>query len=257
VRRLSIPIGRVLGVRLSLHASWFLVFGLVVWVTVSEFNRLYPRLGEPTRLAMGLLTGIAFFVCLTAHELAHSVVARRFGIRVRGITLFMFGGVAEIEGEVPSPSREFAIALVGPATSVLLGGVFALLAEYVAELDWPAAEGVLGTLALVNLGIALFNLVPGLPLDGGRILRAALWRLTGDYFRATRIASVGGRLLVVALGGLGVFLALTGDLLGLWYVPMAVFLWFLVRSVSRHSPPPSRPALALGDREDQASGSGP
>jgi Zn-dependent protease len=257
VRRLSIPIGRVLGVRLALHASWFLVFGLVVWVTVSEFDGLYPRLGEPVHLAMGLVTGIAFFVCLTVHELAHAVVARRFGIHVRGITLFMFGGVAEIEGEVPSPSQEFAVALVGPATSILLGGVFALLAVGATDLGWPATEGVLGTLALVNLGVALFNLVPGLPLDGGRILRAALWRLTGDHVRATRIASTGGRLLAVGLGGLGVVLPIMGDPFGLWYVPMAVFLWFLVRSASRQTLPAPRPALALGDREGQATESGP
>jgi Zn-dependent protease len=257
VRRLSIPIGRVLGVPLALHASWFLVFGLVAWVAVSEFDDLYPRLGQPIHLAMGLVTGIAFFVCLTVHELAHAVVARRFGIHVRGITLFMFGGVAEIEGEVPSPSQEFAVALVGPATSILLGGVFALLAVGATELGWPATEGVLGTLALVNLGVALFNLVPGLPLDGGRILRAALWRLTGDHLRATRIASAGGRLLAIALGGLGVLLTITGDPFGLWYIPMAVFLWFLVRSASRQTLPAPRPALALGDHEGQATESGP
>lgn len=257
MRRLSIPLGHVLGVRLSLHASWFPVFGVVLWATVSEFDDLYPWLGAPTHLAMGLLTTIAFFVCLTGHELSHSVVGRRLGIRVRGITLFMFGGVAEIEGEVPSPSREFAIALVGPAASILLGGLAALLAEYAAVRRWPAVEGVLGTVALVNLGLALFNLFPGLPLDGGRILRAALWRTTGDRDRATRIASIGGRLLVLALACLGILLVGRGDAFGLWYVPMAVFLWFLVRAADRRASPRARPALALGGREDKASEPGP
>jgi Zn-dependent protease len=247
----------VFGVRLALHASWFLVFGLVAWVTVSEFRDLYPGLAGSTHLAMGLVTGIAFFACLTAHELAHAVVARRFGIRVRGITLFMFGGIAEIEGEVPSPAQEFAVALVGPATSILLGAVCALASTGATRLDLPWAEGVLGTLAVVNLGVALFNLVPGLPLDGGRILRAGVWRLTGDRGRATRLASIGGRILAVALAALGIFLALTGDPLGLWYVPMAVFMWFLVGSANRSTPVPRRGALALGDREGQASEPGP
>lgn len=257
MRRLSLPIGRVLGVRLALHASWFLVFALVVWASVLAFDDLYPRLGGPTHLAMALVTGILFFVCLTAHELAHAVVARRFGIRVRGITLFMFGGIAQIEGEVPSPGREFAVALVGPATSVLLGGLFALSADGATQLHLRWAEGVLAMLAVVNLGVALFNLVPGLPLDGGRILRAGLWRMTGDRRRATRIASIGGRVLAIALAGLGLFLASTGDPFGLWYVPMAVFLWFLVGSASRVEPPTQQGALALGNHEGEASQSGP
>jgi len=248
MRRLRIPIGRLLGVRLSIHASWFLVFGLVTWATVGAYAEVYPRLGGRAHAVMGLVTGLAFFVCLTIHELAHAVVARRFGIHVRGITLFLFGGVAEIEGEVPSPAREFAVALVGPATSIALGGVLALGSAGAANLHWPAVEGVLGTLALVNLGVAVFNLVPGLPLDGGRLLRAVLWRLMGSYRRATRIASAGGRVVAAALVLLGLVLAATKDLVGLWYVPMGAFLWFLAGSSGRERPAttPVAGALALG-----------
>ena len=115
MRRFRIPIGRVFGIRLSLHASWFLVFALVTWTTVVAYGDAYPRLPGAERAAMGVVTGIAFFACLLANEISHAMVARRFGIRIRGIMLFMFGGVAEIEGEVPSPAREFAVALVGPA----------------------------------------------------------------------------------------------------------------------------------------------
>lgn len=254
MRRLDLRVGSVLGIGLSLHASWFLVLALVVWVTMNGFAEIYPELSSPVRFAMGLVSGLAFFVCLTVHELAHAVTARRFGIRVRGITLFLFGGVAEIDGEVPTPSQEFAVALVGPAVSLALGSAFALATTWASSGGWPVVEGVLGTLALVNLGVAVFNLIPGLPLDGGRVLRAGLWRLTGSYTRATRVAAAGGELLAALLIALGLFLALAGhEPAGLWYVPMGVFLWFLARSAGRRRRPPLDPgALALGDREGQA-----
>ncbi len=247
--------GRLFGIRLSLHLSWFLVFGLVTWVTISEFGDIYPRLGSPAHIAMGVVAGLTFFACLLAHELAHALIARRFGVGVSGITLFMFGGVAEIAGEVPSPSSEFAVALVGPATSIALGGLFGVASAAASSLRWPAAEGVLTTLALVNVGVALFNLIPGLPLDGGRLLRAGLWRLTGSHRRATRVASGGGRVVAVLLAGLGTYLSVTGDLFGLWYVPMAAFLWLLAAG-SEKGPAtvPAVPgALAWGGREGQAS----
>src|SRR5258705_13897880 len=110
MRRYRIPVGTVAGIRLWVHASWFLVLGLVTWVTTVQFGEIYPGMGAEERAAMGVVTGIAFFACLTAHELSHSFVARRFGIAVKGITLFMFGGVAEIDGEVPTPGREVAVA---------------------------------------------------------------------------------------------------------------------------------------------------
>ncbi len=193
VRRFRLPIGRILGIRLYLHASWFLVLGLVVWVSARVFAQAYPELPGGERGAMALITGLAFFAGLALHEVSHAVVARRFGIVVRGITLFVFGGVAEIEGEVPTPGHEFAVALVGPATSITLAAFLALLAMGASGLDRAGAEGVLYTLAAVNLGVALFNLIPGLPLDGGRLLRAGIWRWTGDFARATRIAALGGR----------------------------------------------------------------
>lgn len=257
MRRAQLRIGNVLGVELSLHASWVLVFGLVVWATASGFGEIYPDLSAAVRVSMGVVTGAIFFVCLTVHELAHAVTARRFGIRVRGITLFLFGGVAEIEGEVPTPSREFAVALVGPAVSLVLGGAFGLVTLWAARL--PVLEGVAGTLALVNLGVAVFNLVPGLPLDGGRLLRAGLWRLTGSYTAATRIASAGGIVVAAGLVALGIWIAVfAGELAGLWYVPMGVFLLLLARSAGRRpAPSQNQGALAWGDREGQAAQSGP
>jgi Zn-dependent protease len=251
VHRASIRIGSALGIRLSLHATWFLVLALVAWATARGFGDIYPDLTPWVRAAMGLVTGFAFFACLTVHELAHAVTARRFGIRVRGITLFVFGGVAEIEGEVPTPAREFAVALIGPAVSLGLGAAFALATTWAG--DVPAIEGVLGTLALVNLGVALFNLIPGLPLDGGRLLRAGLWWLSGSRERATTIAAGAGVVVAAALTAFGVLLATWGgEPAGLWYVPMGAFLWFLARSSRRRRPPEHAAGLALGDREGQA-----
>jgi Zn-dependent protease len=253
---LRVHIGRLFGIQLWLHASWFVVFGLVTWLATSEFGDLYPHRSSPVHLGMALTTGAAFFGCLTLHELAHALVSRRFGIEVRGITLFMFGGVAEIEGEIDAPATEFAVALIGPAISLSLGAMFGLLALFASDRAWSVVEGVAGTLALVNLGVALFNLVPGLPLDGGRLLRAWLWHLWDDRRRATQVASNGGLVVAVALGGFGVITALNGGLFGLWYVPMSVFLWFLARA-SRRAVPVSVGALALTDREGQAARSRP
>jgi Zn-dependent protease len=250
VRRYRIPVGTIAGIRLWVHASWFIVLGLVMWVTTVQFGEVYPGMSAAERVAMGAITGVAFFACLTAHEVSHALVARRFGITVNGITLFLFGGVAEIDGEVPTPAREFAVALVGPATSVAIGSVAGLLAAAAAALGWAGAEGVLFTLAVVNLGVAVFNLIPGLPLDGGRILRAGLWRATGSFETATKVAAAGGRVLAVALVVLGVVTAIAGDVIGLWYVPMGAFLWLLARSASSAGVPGMTAALALDPRED-------
>jgi Zn-dependent protease len=252
--RWRLRIGRVRGIDLWIHPSWLLVFTLVTWAAWSGYAELYPAIGRPARGAMAVVTGFAFFACLTAHELAHATVARRFGIHVLGITLFLFGGVAEIRGEVPTPAREFAVALAGPALSVLLGGLFG--AGALSTGAHPTLEGVFVTLSLVNLGVAVFNLVPGLPLDGGRILRAALWRRWGDHRRATRVAAAGGNVLAVALGLLGIGLVASGEPFGLWYLPMAVFLWFLARSAA-HGRAPDPGALALDRREGEAPQPGP
>jgi Zn-dependent protease len=257
VRRIRIPAGRVLGIRLWLHWSWFVVLGLVVYLTTVDFGAFYPTMPVAERLVMGIVTGHAFFACLAAHELAHAVVARRFGVRVRGITLFLFGGVAEIEGELPTPATEFAVALVGPATSVAIGSVFGLLSLLARDAGWAGAEGVLLTLALVNLGVTLFNLVPGLPLDGGRLLRAGIWRATGDFARATRVAAAGGQILAVVLAAGGTTLALTGTPQALWYVPMGVFVWTLARGAGRVRAPGETAALAFDRRDGHPSQPGP
>jgi Zn-dependent protease len=251
VRRFRVRVGSLLGIPLWIHVSWFAVLGLVVWSVTVEFGAALPELPLVERSAMALLTGVAFFACLALHEVAHAVVARRFGVRVRGITLFLLGGVAEIEGELPSPGSEFAVAFAGPATSVAIASALALGAGWADRLGWTGAEGVLFTLAVVNLGVAVFNMVPGLPLDGGRILRAAIWRRTGSFVRATRVAAVGGRVVAASLVAIGIGVTLAGDPVALWYVPMGVFIWFLARASGRAAPPVEGGALAL-TREGEA-----
>ncbi|HEY7401446.1 MAG TPA: site-2 protease family protein [Actinomycetota bacterium] len=252
--RFRIPIGRVLGIRISVHATWFVVLTFVASGAVIAFGEGFPELPFNERLAMGLVTGVGFFACLLLHELAHAVVARRFGVEVHRITLFLFGGVAEIEGEVPTPQGEFAVALAGPATSLTLGCMLGLAAAWASGRSLTGAEGVLVALAAGNAVVALFNLVPGLPLDGGRLLRAGLWRVTGDFTRATRVAAGAGRLLGVLVLVAGVVLLATGHAVGIWNAAMGVFLWLLAGRSGRAAPP--REALALPD-EGQAAQPGP
>jgi len=247
MHRFRIPVGRVLGIQLWLHASWFLVAGLAVWAISTAFRQGFPGLPATERALMGLLTAACFFGCLVTHELAHAIVARRFGVQVRGITLFLLGGVAEIEGELPTPAKEFAVALAGPATSLALGAAFALLWQLSVSARWTGAEGVTYTVAAVNLGVAVFNLVPGLPLDGGRLLRAGLWRRSGSFAKATRTAAAAGRLVAVLLAAVGLLAAIAGDPTGLWYVPMGGFIFLMARSAGRAEPPTPGGALAWSD----------
>jgi Zn-dependent protease len=251
VHRFRLRVGRLLGIPLWIHVSWFAVLGLVVWSVTVEFGAALPELPLVERVAMASITGVAFFACLAVHEVAHAVVARRFGVHVRGITLFLLGGVAEIDGELPSPGSEFAVALAGPATSVAIASALALGSRWADQLGWTGAEGVLFTLSFVNLGVAVFNLIPGLPLDGGRILRAAIWRGTGSFARGTKVAAVGGHVVAVSLVAIGVGTSLAGQLVGLWYVPMGTFIWFLARASGRAAPPVEGGALAL-TREGEA-----
>jgi len=243
MRRFRVRLGSLLGIPLWIHASWVLVLGLAVWASTNAFAEALPRLPLAERLAMASATGIAFFGCLAVHEVAHALVARRFGVRVHGITLFLLGGVAEIEGEIPSPGAEFAVALVGPAASIVLGSAFLLLADRLGS--WVGGQAVAFTLAAVNLGVAVFNLIPGLPLDGGRVLRAVLWRRSGSFVRATRIASRGGAIVAALLAVMGLVIATRGDAIGLWYVLMGAFIWTLARASGRASPPVERRGLAL------------
>lgn len=212
-------LGRMLGIPIELNPSWFLILALVVWSLAAEvFPVWQPGLSAPVYWLAALVSALVLFGSLLLHEMAHSLVSRRYGIEVKRITLFLFGGVSESPEEMPSPKAEFWIAIVGPLTSFALAGLYFALGWVVERAGGPvAASSALGWLGVINAGLALFNLVPGFPLDGGRVLRAAVWAATHDLRKATRWASYGGKAFAMVLIGIGVSRLLAGNWFGgLW-----------------------------------------
>ena len=217
---------RVFGITIRLDASWFLVAVLITWsLARGVFPRTQPGLSGATYWAMGAAGALGLFLSVLVHEFAHALVARRKGIPIRGITLFLFGGVAEMEAEPPSAKAEFLMAGAGPLMTL---GVALLCAGlvYAGGTAWPRpAAGVLGYLTTINLVLAVFNLVPAFPLDGGRMLRAGLWHWKGDLRRATRIAAGIGSGFGLLLIGLGVIAIVTGNFIGgMWWVLIGMFV---------------------------------
>ncbi|HEU5322942.1 MAG TPA: site-2 protease family protein, partial [Methylomirabilota bacterium] len=201
--RATVQIARVAGIPIAIHASWLLVYLLITWtLAVGYFPRALPNLTATTYWVNGLVAALLLFVSVLLHELSHAVVAMAHGLRVRGITLHIFGGVSSLEDEPPGPGAEFQIAVVGPLTS--FGIAAALTAVDVAGVvpDGGAAA-IVGYLVFVNVAVGLFNLIPGFPLDGGRLLRAALWKWQGTLGRATYLASQVGSGVAFALIALG------------------------------------------------------
>jgi Zn-dependent protease len=221
----GIPIGRVLGIRVFLHPTWFVVFFLVTITLSSALGQEHGDWPEALRLALAGGTALLFFLSIFLHELGHSVLALRHHVGVRSITLFIFGGVAVMEKEPATPRAEFEIAIAGPVVSALLALGFSGLAR-VAGAETPAGS-MLGWLSWINFVLALFNLLPGFPLDGGRVLRAFLWARNGDFNRSTRIAANVGQWIAYGFIGLGAVQVLfAGNLMGgLW---QAFIGWFLL-----------------------------
>jgi Zn-dependent protease/predicted transcriptional regulator len=223
-RASGLRIGRVFGIPIYIHPSWFVIFALITFSLATQFTQQHPRWSHAQHWSLGILTSLLFFGSVVFHELAHSAVATRYRIPVASITLFVFGGIARIGREPDSAKQEFNIAIAGPLSSYFLSGVFWLLLRL-----FPQSEmfGALAFwLAWVNFGLATFNLMPGFPLDGGRIFRALVWGLTHSYERATRLAAGSGRLIAYAMIVFGAWHALTGDFIGgLW---IAFIGWFLL-----------------------------
>jgi Zn-dependent protease len=220
----QVTIAEIWGIPISVHASWLIVFALVTWsLAAGYFPTEFPGWSLASYWLLGALTALVFFASILVHELGHSWVALRNGIPIRGITLFVFGGVAQISREPASPGVEFRVALAGPVTSLGLAALFGgawLLMKDVGLVAGPALW-----LGRINLMVGLFNLVPGFPLDGGRLLRAVAWRMTGSFQRATRVASIAGRLVAMGLMGIGLLTVLRGNVLGgVWLLLIG---WFL------------------------------
>jgi Zn-dependent protease len=231
-------LGRIGGVRVGVNWSVLVVFALIAYGLAGQrFPAAYPGQGLAAYVTAGLLTAVVFFASLLAHELAHALVARRNGVSVEGITLWLFGGVAKLQGEADDPAAELRIAGVGPLVSlalgVLFGGLVMLLRPIVGAVGAGGGGGAAGLvlgalfwLAAINVALAAFNVIPAAPLDGGRLLRALWWRLSGDRVTATRRATQAGQVFGWALIILGLWGFLVGQAFGaLW---LALIGWFLL-----------------------------
>ncbi len=224
----SFRLGKIAGIDIYAHLSWFIVLVLLTWSLASGwFVQLFPGWSTPTYWITAFISALLLFVCVLLHELAHSLVAQVHGLTVKNITLFIFGGVATIEEEMKRPGIEFQIAVMGPITSLCLAAIAFLLA-------WPfrgnnsPTEAVLDYLAASNFLLGVFNLIPGLPLDGGRVLRSIAWKITGNIQKSTRIASYAGQAIAFVFILLGIAAFFTGNFFnGLW----SIFIgWFLLNA---------------------------
>jgi Zn-dependent protease/predicted transcriptional regulator len=238
-------LGRLFGIELRVDASWLFIFTLVGWSLTRLFSMWHPDWSLATSIAVALAAALMFFASVLFHELAHSLVARGYGIPVRDITLHLFGGVSNIEKEPPTPLSEFLIAIIGPIVSIGLGVAMIVATSFIidvrpGDVEDPAAMmerlGPISTLLIwlgpVNVTVGLFNLIPGFPLDGGRVLRALVWRISGNLQTATRTASAAGQAVGWFFVALGAAMALgyrvpffgTGLTSGLWLALIGLFL---------------------------------
>jgi Zn-dependent protease/CBS domain-containing protein len=221
----NIRIGTLFGIPFFVNPSWFLILGLVTWTYGNDLAQDFPTLLPGVPLILGLVTGLLLFSSVVAHELGHSWVAIKQGIPVRSITLFLFGGVASIEKEPTTPGNAFWVSIAGPLVSFLLCGLLVIVNSFVAL---PAPLMAISTvLAIINFSLGVFNLIPGLPLDGGNILKAIVWKITGNPYQGVKVASWTGQ----AFGALailsGLIPLLNGNPNRLWNILVG---WFLIQN---------------------------
>jgi Zn-dependent protease/CBS domain-containing protein len=224
----SIRLFRIAGIDIYINVSWIIIVVLLTWsLATGWFTVLYPGWSTATYWLVSLLASLLLFASVLLHELAHSLVARARGLSVKSITLFIFGGVSNIEQEPESPGVEFQMAFVGPLVSILLGAIFFLLLLPLRGVNSPLAA-IIGYLALMNVTLGIFNLIPGFPLDGGRVLRSIIWKANGNLQRATRATTLIGQIIAYLLILLGVWLFFAVNVLdGIW---IGFIGWFLLVS---------------------------
>ncbi len=247
--RHNIPLGRILGIPIGLDYSWFVIFALLTWMlAVSYFPAEFKNWPPLLYWFTGAVTAVMLFVSVLLHELGHSVVALRYKIPVRSITLFLFGGVAQIGADPPSAIAEFLIASAGPLVSLSLAILFYAMQPLVGGIE--PLLGLAKYLAYINLALVLFNLIPGYPLDGGRVFRAIVWAITGNMRRATLIAANVGRLFAFLFILIGVWQMISGNFTGgLW---IAFIGWFLDNAASAQVQQVMVQGLLTGHRVSQA-----
>src|SRR6267154_779430 len=217
----------VAGIKIGIDFSWFLIAILLAWsLSAGYFPHYYHELSPGTYWAMGIAGMLGLFVCIVLHELGHAMVAKHYKLPISQITLFIFGGVAEIKKEPQTPKVEFLMAIAGPIVSIVLSGALYLLTIIGQHAHWPIpVTAVTGYLALINMVLAIFNLIPAFPLDGGRIFRSILWWIKKDSAWATKVASRVGAGFGMILIFLGIFALITGNFIsGVWFVILGLFL---------------------------------
>ncbi len=224
--RSSLKLFKIFGIEIRLDYSWFIVFALFsYYFGFFYFPEVLPSVSKGMLALITIVTVLLFFASVLVHEMSHSLVARSKGIPVERITLFLFGGMAQIEKEPETPFNEFIMAIAGPAASIVLGIFFGIIWFF--SRGYAPVEEPFRYLALINMILAVFNLLPGYPLDGGRVLRSIIWKSTGNFERATFIASTAGRILGFMMIAAGVFFIFMGNFSGLW---LAFIGWFLQSS---------------------------
>ena len=217
----------LLGFKINVDLSWIFLAVFITWsLSVSYFPFQHENYGETTYWAMGVFGSLGLFASIIFHELSHSLVARRYGLKIKGITLFIFGGVAEMESEPPSAISEFLMAIAGPIASLILAAGFYQVADFSEGIAAPEPFiGVIRYLALINAVLAVFNMIPAFPLDGGRALRAAMWHFTGDVRQATQRAAGIGSMFGLFFIAVGVLTIISGYFItGLWWSLIGLFL---------------------------------
>ncbi len=222
----GLRLGRIFGIPIYVHTSWIIIFLLITLSLRTQFISQHPNWTAAQHWTLGIVTSVLFFASVIFHELSHSVVAMHYKIAVKSITLFVFGGLSQIEHDASSAKQEFNIAIAGPLSSLFLAACFWLVWHFFHGSEMVRASA--HWLFLINLILGLFNLVPGFPLDGGRVLRGIVWGVTGNFLRATQVASNAGRLFAYFLIAIGVWQALGGNWVGgLW---TAFIGWFLLEA---------------------------
>jgi len=222
----GLRVGKIIGIPIYLHSTWVFIFAAITWIIASQFKQQHPHWSDAQHWTVGVLTSLLFFASVLFHELSHSVVAQHYKIRVVSITLFLFGGLARIEREPSKAIQEFNIAIAGPLASGFLAVCFFGLTKL---FPYSQSVGALATwLGWTNLSLAVFNLLPGFPLDGGRIFRAMVWGATKNFDKATRVAGGSGKLIAYTMILGGMYAAFNGNVQnGLWF---AFIGWFILNA---------------------------
>lgn len=232
----SFPLFRLFGFKVQLDLSILIIAFLLIWtLSASFFPMLYPNLAASTYIWMGVLGVLGLFISIVIHEFFHALVGKQFGLPIGGITLFVFGGVAEMKEEPSSPKAEFWMAIAGPLASLGIAGITYLLYDLAVEMRWPVVlTGILNYLWQINLVLLVFNLIPAFPLDGGRVLRAILWKWKGEIQWATKISATIGSGFGMVLVLLGILAFFGGNPIGgIWYFVIGIFLRMMAQSSYR------------------------